>query len=88
MDYQEVALSRASTWRCRPIKVMAVEDVLIHKLIASRDKDDWTCGPSYAPSLGSTANTCASGCVSGTWKYAASACTEKHEGVAKALKRM
>ena len=44
MDYQEIALSRAIDMEMPDgpsIKVMAVEDVLIHKLIASRDKDDW-----------------------------------------------
>ena len=44
MEYQEIALSRAIDMRLPEgavVKVMAVEDVLIHKLIASRDKDDW-----------------------------------------------
>ena len=44
MEYQEIALSRAIDMELPSgitIKVLAVEDVLIHKLIAKRDKDDW-----------------------------------------------
>ena len=44
MEYQEIALSRAIDMELPSgvtVKVMAVEDVLIHKLIAHRDKDDW-----------------------------------------------
>lgn len=44
MEYQEIALARAIDMRLPDgvaVKVMAVEDVLIHKLIANRDKDDW-----------------------------------------------
>ena len=44
MEYQEIALSRAVDMTLPPgvaVKVLAVEDVLIHKLIAERDKDDW-----------------------------------------------
>lgn len=43
-EYQEVALSRAIDMEMSEsvtIKALAVEDVLIHKLIANRDKDDW-----------------------------------------------
>ena len=44
MEYQEIALARAIDMESPSgvaVKVMAVEDVLIHKLIANRDKDDW-----------------------------------------------
>jgi len=43
-EYQEVALSRAIDMEMADsvtVKALAVEDVLIHKLIANRDKDDW-----------------------------------------------